>query len=120
MAAAKEVLRIPLLRYASDGMTKFRLVDHLIIGHLGLKERTAGAALRFRAAGHSEVDLRFLSLFRRIEFSGAYILPRGVTGWALAVGMQGFEEAYQRRNLWRGKILSVSGHVSSSLQYLAH
>src|ERR1700689_750259 len=51
-------------------------------------------------------------LLRRIEFPCAYIALRGIPRRHLARGVKGFEEAYQCRDFWRGKILSVSGHVS--------
>jgi hypothetical protein len=84
-------------------MTKFKLVTTSSFCYQGLKERTAGFSTPLRssptATGAQRIGRTcgFSLLFRRIEFPGAYVLPRGVTGWALALRVQGFEEAYQRR-----------------------
>ena len=42
-----------------------------------------------------------VGLLRGIELTGAHVLPRRILRGALALGVQSFEKADQRRHLWR-------------------
>jgi hypothetical protein len=51
----------------------------------------------FRESLHKQQSF----LFRRLKLSGADVLLRSIVRWKLALGMQRFEEAHQRRNFCR-------------------